>query len=58
MYPTSPEATRKGGGEGATLAAAVWLHTPEGGDSLRITFHIWQLTVTIIVKRGNRHPAR
>ncbi len=29
--------------------------TPKGGDTMRITLHIGQFTVTIIVKSRNRH---
>ena len=37
---------------------AVSLQPPKGGVYMRITLHIGQFTVTIIVKRRNRHPAR
>ena len=33
-------------------------HPPKGGEAMRITLHIGAYTVTIIVKRRNRHPAR
>ena len=34
-------------------------HLPEGGDSMRITFHIGNYTVTIIIKESkNRHSAK
>ena len=34
-------------------------HLPKGGDSMRITFHIGNYTVTIIIKESkNRHSAK
>ena len=32
--------------------------TRKGGEAMRITLHIGAFTVTIIVKRRNRHPGR
>ena len=32
--------------------------TPRGGDYMRITFHVGQFTVTIIVKSRNRHSGK
>ncbi len=32
--------------------------TPKGGDCMRLTFHIGQYTVTIIVKSRNRHSRK
>ena len=39
-------------------SGAVSLQPSKGGVYMRITLHIGQFTVTIIVKRRNRHPAR
>ncbi len=32
--------------------------TPKGGDYMRITFHVGQFTVTIVVKSRNRHSGK
>ena len=37
---------------------AVGHMTPKGGDCMRLTFHIGQYTVTIIVKSRNRHSRK
>ena len=43
---------------GTARTAGGWSHHPKGGEAVRITLHIGPYTVTIIVKRRNRHPGR
>ena len=33
------------------IRQAVGLHFPKGGEAMRITFHIGEFTITIIVKK-------
>ena len=34
-------------------------HLPKGDEAMRITFHIGEFTITIVIKkRKNRHPDR
>ena len=47
------------GGQALHTTAGGWLHTPKGGETMRITMHIGSFTVTIIIKkRKNRHSAK
>ena len=54
------KASPMGGRKGAAitvggLAASLY----KGGEAMRITFHVGDFTVTIMIKkRRNRHPAR
>ena len=50
------EPSRKG--RGAASTAGGWLSHPKGGEAMRIMLHIGPYTVTIIVKRRNRHSAK
>ena len=39
------------GGKALHIRQAVGLHFPKGGEAMRITFHIGEFTITIIVKK-------
>ena len=41
----------KNGGKALHIRQAVGLHFPKGGEAMRITFHIGEFTITIIVKK-------
>ena len=40
-----------GGKKTLHIRQAVGLHFPKGGEAMRITFHIGEFTITIIVKK-------
>jgi len=56
---TNPAATATMHPRALPYTVGGWSHHPKGGEAMRVTLHIGNFTVTIVVKkRENRHPGR